>query len=156
MDDGWFSNRNDARSSLGDWYCSTEKFPNGLGALSDELHRRGLKFGLWLEPEMVSVDSHLYRMHPEWCLGVHGRAKQIARHQVSDMTINIMLSTVMMDMQMVLDLSRADVRQYIFDAISAIMKSTRIEVNNNRISFTSCASLTLVIYRIVISMSNGI
>ncbi len=77
LDDGWFGERNDDTSSLGDWFASKDKFPYGLKGLADELNSMGLKFGLWLEPEMVSEKSMLYRDHPDWCLHVPGRPRQI-------------------------------------------------------------------------------
>lgn len=68
MDDGWFGHRNDDRSSLGDWYINKEKFPNGFEKIVKACHKNGMKFGLWFEPEMISRDSELYRMHSDWCI----------------------------------------------------------------------------------------
>ncbi len=68
LDDGWFGKRNSDNGSLGDWYPNKEKLPNGIGSLADKIHDMGMLFGLWYEPEMVSVDSDLYRKHPEFAL----------------------------------------------------------------------------------------
>ncbi len=68
LDDGWFGNRNNDSAALGDWDVNTAKLPRGLRGLSEEIHEMGLKFGLWIEPEMVSEDSELYRKHPDWSL----------------------------------------------------------------------------------------
>ncbi|MBW3087980.1 alpha-galactosidase [Bifidobacterium sp. 82T24] len=69
VDDGWFGHRDRADSSLGDWFADRRKFPNGLKPLADAVHRMGMGFGLWFEPEMISEDSDLYRTHPDWVLG---------------------------------------------------------------------------------------
>ena len=108
LDDGWFGERNGDTSSLGDWYVNREKLPNGLEGLSERTKAFGLKLGLWLEPEMVSPDSELNRTHPECCLSVPGRAATLSRAQ------------------RVLDMTREDVRDYLFEAICAILDSTGI------------------------------
>lgn len=95
LDDGWFGKRNTDNCSLGDWYADKTKLPNGLEGLSNRLKAEGIKFGLWIEPEMVSPDSDLYRKHPDWCIHVEGRERTLSRRQL------------------VLDLTRADVREYI-------------------------------------------
>ncbi|MFV2101044.1 alpha-galactosidase [Micromonospora sp. LOL_024] len=69
LDDGWFTGRRDPRRALGDWYVDQDRWPAGLGPLVDRVHQRGMDFGLWVEPEMVSPDSRLARAHPEWVLG---------------------------------------------------------------------------------------
>ncbi|MEA4822780.1 MAG: alpha-galactosidase [Clostridiaceae bacterium] len=109
MDDGWFGERNDDRSSLGDWFVNEKKLCGGLKALVDRVNALGVKFGIWFEPEMISPISRLYEEHPDWVLSVPGRAKSIARHQY------------------VLDMSRPDVCDYLFDAIAAILESANIE-----------------------------
>lgn len=68
LDDGWFGKRKDDNSSLGDWKVNTAKLKGGLAGVAESAHKRGLKFGLWFEPEMISVDSDLYRAHPDWAL----------------------------------------------------------------------------------------
>ncbi|MCY0868979.1 MAG: alpha-galactosidase, partial [Firmicutes bacterium] len=108
LDDGWFGHRNDDRSSLGDWTVDATKLPSGLPALGQRLQRAGMSFGLWFEPEMVSPDSDLYRAHPEWCLQINGRKSSLGRHQL------------------ILDLSRSDVRQYIVEALARILESAPI------------------------------
>ncbi len=70
LDDGWFGKRDNDRSSLGDWFVNKQKLPNGLEGLAKNINQMGMQFGLWIEPEMVSVDSELYRKHPDWCLHV--------------------------------------------------------------------------------------
>ena len=109
LDDGWFGKRNTDNCSLGDWVVNPEKLPGGLNGLSDRLHDLGLKFGLWFEPEMISPDSDLYRAHPDWCLHVDGRARVEMRNQL------------------ILDLSRKEVQDYIIQSVSAALESARIE-----------------------------
>jgi len=103
LDDGWFGHRDDDTSSLGDWVVDLRKLPDGLEDVSSELQRLGLQFGLWFEPEMVSSDSDLYRLHPDWCLHVPGRSRSLGRHQL------------------VLDYSRDDVCDYVTEALSDIL-----------------------------------
>lgn len=81
MDDGWFGARNDATAGLGDWYPNPQKFKNGLKSFVDKMKSYGLKFGIWVEPEMVNPDSDLYRSHPEWCIACPGREKMMGRTQ---------------------------------------------------------------------------
>ena len=109
LDDGWFGKRNDDTNSLGDWTCNEEKLGCSLKELSEKIHAEGLKFGLWFEPEMVSLDSDLYRAHPDWALTDPGRDPMVARHQL------------------VLDMGRKEVQDYLFDSISAILKGAQIE-----------------------------
>ena len=103
LDDGWFRNRNDDNAGLGDWVPDDRKLPGGLGQLIGRITALGLKFGLWIEPEMVSEDSDLYRAHPDWALTAPGRAPMMARNQL------------------VLDLSREEVRDYLFRKISGLL-----------------------------------
>ena len=109
LDDGWFGNRNDDNAALGDWDVNTAKLPRGLGGLSEDIHEMGLNFGLWIEPEMVSENSGLYRKHPDWCLQMPRRQPSRGRYQL------------------VLDLSREDVRDYIVTSINSVLDSARIE-----------------------------
>ncbi|RIX59608.1 alpha-galactosidase [Paenibacillus nanensis] len=108
LDDGWFGKRDSDNSSLGDWVEDRRKLPNGLRDLAERINRRGLKFGLWFEPEMISPDSDLYRSHPDWCLHVAGRRRTEARWQL------------------VLDLSRQEVRDYLYNALSRIFTDVPI------------------------------
>ena len=108
MDDGWFGDRNSARSGLGDWFVNEEKLKGGLGKLTERVNALGMKFGIWFEPEMVSRDSDLFRAHPEWALQTAGRHMSIARHQY------------------VLDMSRPDVRGYLFDCMKKVLDSANI------------------------------
>lgn len=109
MDDGWFGQRNNDRSSLGDWQVNEEKLGGTLAQLIDRINGVGLKFGIWYEPEMISRDSNLYREHPDWCLHVPGREKSIARHQY------------------VLDYSRQDVRDYIFNEMYKVLSTNKVD-----------------------------
>lgn len=109
MDDGWFGQRKDDFSGLGDWVVNTDKLGTTLKELTDRVNAVGCKFGIWFEPEMVNEDSDLYRNHPDWCLHIPNRPKTRCRYQL------------------VLDLTRADVRNYIYNSISAILKSANIE-----------------------------
>ena len=98
LDDGWFGRRDDDTTSLGDWTVDRRKWPDGLHPLIAHVHKLGMTFGLWFEPEMVNPDSDLMRAHPDWMLGP---ADQVAGRN-----------------QMVLDLSKAQVRDYLFNAVS--------------------------------------
>lgn len=109
LDDGWFGKRDDDTTSLGDWQCNEGKLGCSLGELSERIHALGLCFGLWLEPEMISMDSDLYRAHPDWALTDPGRKPMISRKQL------------------VLDLGRKEVRDWLFETIAGILRETRIE-----------------------------
>jgi len=127
MDDGWFGKRNDDTTSLGDWYVNEEKLVGGLPRLVEGVNALGMKFGIWFEPEMISAVSDLYDAHPDWCLHVEGRKKSIGRDQY------------------VLDMTRADVRDYIFDRMYAVLSSANVEYvkwDFNR-SLTEVATATL-------------
>ena len=108
LDDGWFGKRNDDHSSLGDWVVDRNKLPDGIESLATKVNEIGMKFGLWFEPEMVSEDSDLYRNHPDWCIHVEGRPRTPSRNQL------------------VLDLSRTDVCNYIVDSVASVLKSAPI------------------------------
>ncbi len=109
LDDGWFGKRNSDTSSLGDWYVNENKIKGGIAALSDEIHKIGLKFGLWFEPEMISPDSDLYRAHPDWALQLKGRTATMSRQQY------------------VLDLSRQEVRDYAYECVAKILRTAKID-----------------------------
>lgn len=109
LDDGWFGHRDDDNSSLGDWAVFKKKFPNGLDHFADYVHQQGLKFGLWFEPEMISVDSNLYKKHPDYLMHVPGRKPSPARNQY------------------VLDLGREEVRNNIFEQMKKILDSGKID-----------------------------
>jgi alpha-galactosidase len=82
VDDGWFGARSNDRAGLGDWTVNPHRFPNGLGALITEVHRLGMRFGIWVEPEMVNPDSDLYREHPDWVLHMDNRRRTTLRNQL--------------------------------------------------------------------------
>lgn len=109
MDDGWFGERNDDNSSLGDWYTNENKLNGGLKYLVEEVNKLGLKFGIWFEPEMVSPNSNLYREHPDWAIRNPERKGTLARNQY------------------VLDISRKEVRDAIYEQIKKVLKSANIE-----------------------------
>lgn len=106
LDDGWFSERRDDTGSLGDWWPNEERFPGGLRAVADAVREEGLEFGLWVEPEMVSPDSELYRKHPEWALRVDRREPTLSRHQL------------------VLNLGDPAVREYLYEAVSRLVEES--------------------------------
>lgn len=108
LDDGWFGHRDNAKSSLGDWEVNKKKLPHGLKGLAEYVQKKGMKFGLWVEPEMVSPDSDLYRKHPDWCLHVPGRNRTESRNQL------------------VLDLSREDVCAWIIETFTEVFTSAPI------------------------------
>ncbi len=108
LDDGWFGYRDNEDSSLGDWKVDYRKLPGGLADLASRVNRLDMQFGLWFEPEMVSPDSDLYRAHPDWCLHVPERRRTEARKQL------------------ILDLSRADVCDYLIESVSSVLRSAPI------------------------------
>lgn len=108
VDDGWFGKRNNSFSSLGDWYTNIEKFPNGLKYFSKRINQLGLKFGLWIEPEMVSPNSNLFREHPDWIVFTPDRPISLGRNQL------------------VLDFSRKEIVDEIYQRIATIMKETNL------------------------------
>ncbi|MDE7324031.1 MAG: alpha-galactosidase [Lachnospiraceae bacterium] len=109
LDDGWFGKRDDDNSGLGDWFANEKKLGSSLEELGNRIHDLGMKFGLWFEPEMISEDSDLYRAHPDWALRIPGREPNRARNQL------------------VLDMSRDDVREYLFERISDILGHAPID-----------------------------
>ncbi|MFI2856084.1 alpha-galactosidase [Paenibacillus sp. JSM ZJ436] len=126
LDDGWFGRRDKDNSSLGDWYEDRRKLPGGLADLAERVRATGLQFGLWFEPEMVSPDSDLYRSHPDWCLHVPNRRRTEAREQL------------------ILDMSREDVRTYVYERLSDIFRNVPIsyvkwDMNRNMTEIGSAA-----------------
>ncbi|MBO4472098.1 MAG: alpha-galactosidase [Clostridia bacterium] len=109
LDDGWFGRRDDDTTSLGDWVCNEAKLGCSLKELTEKIHEIGLRFGLWFEPEMISPESDLYRKHPDWAFTDPDRLPMIARRQL------------------VLDMGRKEVQDYLFETISGVLKSARIE-----------------------------
>ena len=109
MDDGWFGKRNDDNSSLGDWYVNEKKLGGTLTKLIERVNAEGVKFGIWIEPEMVSEDSDLYREHSDWAITIPGRKPVRSRNQL------------------VLDFSRKEVRDEIFKRICAVLDQGNVE-----------------------------
>jgi alpha-galactosidase len=107
LDDGWFGKRDDDTTSLGDWTIDARKYPDGLTPLIDHIHSLGMTFGLWFEPEMINPDSDTFRAHPNWVLGP--------------------IDQVLGRQQMVLDMARAEVRDYLYHRIAAILSTTAID-----------------------------
>ena len=108
LDDGWFGNRDIDDRGLGDWFPNTKKLPNGIAGLSREVEKMGLKFGLWIEPEMVNKNSELYRQHPDWILSTPERYESMCRTQHT------------------LDYSRKEVVDYIFEMLDKIISESKI------------------------------
>ncbi|CAK8737848.1 Alpha-galactosidase [Sodalis praecaptivus] len=81
IDDGWFRGRNSDTTALGDWYTDPEKYPQGLTPVIDAVKRTGMQFGIWVEPEMISQDSLLFRKHPDWVLGLASYPRPLGRNQ---------------------------------------------------------------------------
>jgi alpha-galactosidase len=134
LDDGWFGGRRNDQTSLGDWYVSPDVFPNGLTPLIERVHALGMDFGLWVEPEMVSPDSDLYRAHPNWCLHVEGRERPTMRGQLA------------------LDMARAEVRDYLFQRLDALLAEHPIAYlkwDHNRDLFPSAPRQTEGFYDLV-------
>ena len=108
MDDGWFGKRDSDTSGLGDWFVNEGKLKGGLNTLVEKVKSFGMNFGIWFEPEMVSEDSELYRTHPEWAIQIPNRKPTRSRYQL------------------VLDMTRQDVRDYLFKVISNVLSSADI------------------------------
>lgn len=108
LDDGWFGERNTDSGYMGDWQVNRRKLPGGLNALADKIEALGMKFGLWMEPEMVTEDAEVYKAHPDWAIRTACRAPGRARDQL------------------VLDLSRPEVEEYVYAQIHRILSGARI------------------------------
>jgi alpha-galactosidase len=108
LDDGWFGRRDNDDSSLGDWFVDRRKLPAGIDGLARKIEDLGLRFGLWIEPEMVSERSELFAAHPDWAIGVPGRPRTEGRRQY------------------VLDMSREEVRDHLFGVLSDVLGSAPI------------------------------
>ncbi|WP_077617052.1 alpha-galactosidase [Bacillus sinesaloumensis] len=108
LDDGWFGKRNDDTSSLGDWFENEEKLPDGLTSLSEKINKLGMEFGLWFEPEMVSPNSLLFETHPDWIIGRPQEHLTFGRNQL------------------VLDFSREEVVEYLYEKMATIIKRTNL------------------------------
>ena len=127
LDDGWFGARRSDNAGLGDWIPCRDLLPNGIKGLSEKIEALGMKFGLWIEPEMVNPDSDLYREHPDWALQVPGYQPSLSRNQY------------------VLDFSRQEVVDYVYEQIAAILRESKVSYikwDMNR-SITDCYSLAL-------------
>ena len=108
LDDGWFGHRDADTSSLGDWFADRRKLPNGIDGLARRVQAAGVRFGLWIEPEMVSRDSELFRAHPDWAVGVPGRPRTEGRNQY------------------VLDMSRSDVVEHLDAVLSQVLAGASV------------------------------
>ena len=108
MDDGWFGQRNDDSHSLGDWEVNTKKLPGGLNPLVKEINDLGMEFGIWVEPEMINVNSELYEKHPEWVMDIPDKNHSEGRNQ------------------RILDLCNKDVQDYIIEAMTNVFSSANI------------------------------
>ena len=126
LDDGWFGNRNSDNSGLGDWVVNEEKMGGPLSEIADKINQMGMKFGLWIEPEMVNEDSQLYRTHPDWAFTIPGRRPVRGRNQL------------------VLDFSRKEVVDYIFDSISKVIDSANISYIKMDMNRSICDVYTAV------------
>lgn len=109
LDDGWFKGRQSDKAGLGDWFVDSEKYPDGLSPLINHVNELGMRFGLWFEPEMVNADSDLYRQHPDWILGTPPNPQIQFRHQL------------------VLDLTRPAVFDYLFNRLNTLLTTLNIE-----------------------------
>jgi alpha-galactosidase len=109
LDDGWFGARNTDYAGLGDYNVNKKKLPSGLAGLSKKIHKKGMKFGLWFEPESVNPDSDCYRAHPDWAVKCIDREPSLGRHEL------------------ILDLSKKEVQDYLINSVSGILNSAQIE-----------------------------
>ena len=139
LDDGWFGKRNDDKSSLGDWFDNKEK-TGGLNKLADDVRELGLDFGIWLEPEMISPDSELYRAHPEYAMIIPGKTPFLHRNQL------------------MLDLTNDEVKKYVTDSVESVIATTKptyIKWDFNRV-MSDCFSAKVFIgeycYRYVVAL----
>ena len=127
LDDGWFGARSNDYAGLGDWVANRERLPQGIKGIADRIEEMGMKFGLWFEPEMVNKDSDLYRAHPDWILQTPQRHSCHGRNQY------------------VLDFSRKEVVDYIYQMIARILEEAKVSYikwDMNR-SITECYSAAL-------------
>ena len=108
MDDGWFGDRCDDKRALGDWFVNMKKLPHGLKGLAEKINKVGLDFGIWIEPEMVNVDSDLYRAHPEWSIEIPGKHHSEGRNQ------------------RILDFANPEVVDYMINAMKDVISSGNI------------------------------
>ena len=109
LDDGWFGKREDDNSGLGDWFVNEKKMNGSMAQLAEKIHKMGMKFGLWFEPEMISEDSDLYREYPDWALKIPGRAMNRSRHQLN------------------LDITRKEVRDHIMNQIFKVLDACKAD-----------------------------
>ena len=109
LDDGWFGHRQDDTTSLGDWFDNREKLPNGIKGISEMVHRKGMKFGLWFEPEMISKNSQLYQKHPDWALQVKQYEPTEGRRQL------------------VLDLGNIAVQDYLIEMLTTHLRTGSLD-----------------------------
>ena len=126
LDDGWFGKRDTDNSGLGDWYVNEEKLGGPLSRIADAVNELGMKFGLWIEPEMVNEDSDLYREHPDWAYIIPGRKPVRGRNQL------------------VLDFSRKEVVDYIFEQISSVIDKANVEYIKMDMNRSICDVFTAV------------
>ena len=109
LDDGWFGKRNNDLAGLGDWVENRKKLPGGIKYIANQVNKMGMKFGLWFEPECVNPDSDLYRAHPDWAISIPGRELTLGRNQL------------------ILDLTRPEVREYIVESVDKVLCASNIE-----------------------------
>jgi len=109
IDDGWMSKRRNDTAGLGDWIPDPERFPRGLSHISDAVHKAGMLFGLWVEPEMVNPDSDLYRQHPDWVLAEPNRERTLSRNQL------------------ILDMSRDEIRDWAIDWLDKLIVDAKLD-----------------------------
>ncbi|MCO6187677.1 alpha-galactosidase [Rhizobium sp. L1K21] len=129
LDDGWFKNRNDDTTSLGDWTVDQAKYPDGLGPLVDHITGLGMRFGIWFEPEMVNKNSDLYRAHPDWVLGPDHQPEGRNQH--------------------VLDLTKPGVTDYLYENIAAILQAYAVDYvkwDHNRVLTGAKPQQTVALY----------
>lgn len=138
LDDGWFKGRDDATTSLGDWTVDERKYPQGLSPLVDHVQSLGMRFGIWFEPEMVNFESDLYRSHPDWVLGPDPQPSGRSQH--------------------VLDLSLPEVRDHLFEVISAILSqypADYIKWDHNRILTGGSPAQTRALYALLARLNKA-
>ena len=141
LDDGWFNGRRNDSSGLGDWTVDSKVWPDGLDRLIEHVRNLGMEFGIWFEPEMVSPNSDLFSKHPDWALNDTNYKQVTSRNQL------------------VLDMSRKDVRQYLFDSISKLLKSHEIAYikwdHNRDLVSAGAHAQTLGTYQLLSELKNA-
>lgn len=131
LDDGWFGVRDNDECSLGDWQVNTTKLKGGLRELSNDIHKMGLLFGLWVEPEMISRNSNLFDKHPDWAIMIPGRAPSVGRHQfILDLTNHAVIDYLEIALTKIFKLGNVDYIKWDMNRVFSDIYSSNRKINN--------------------------